>query len=53
MNSDEDLCWNASDAVVQRYLRWIQMSHEKKPSYFPLCWLFDRDPYTSFIVIAI
>ena len=26
-----------------------QMSHEKKPSYFPLYWLVDRDPYNGLL----
>ena len=25
----------------------IQLSHEKKPSYFPLYWLFNRDPHNG------
>ena len=32
------------------------MSHEKKPYYFPLCWLVNRDPYNGllyFIIIPI
>ena len=27
----------------------FQMSHEKKPSYFPLYWLVTRDPYSGFL----
>ena len=26
-----------------------QVSHEKKPSYFPLYWLVNRDPYNGFL----
>ena len=25
------------------------MSHEKKPSYFPLYWLVNRDPYNGLL----
>ena len=25
------------------------MSHEKDPSYFPLHWLFNRDPYDGLL----
>ena len=32
---------------------FFQVSHEKKSSYFPLYWLFNRDPYHGlFIIIA-
>ena len=27
----------------------IQVSHENKSSYFPLYWLFNRDPYNSLL----
>ena len=26
---------------------WIKLSHEKKPYYFPLYWLVNRDPYNG------
>ena len=31
----------------------IDLSHEKKPSYFPLYWLLNRDPFIWFVLIPI
>ena len=39
--------------VVLCYVLVGQMSHEKKPSYFPLCWLFNRDPSTVMLFFTI
>ena len=27
----------------------FHLSHEKKPSYFPLYWLVNRDPYSGLL----
>ena len=35
------------DPFCQTSWNSISLEPRKKPSYFPLCWLFDRDPYNG------
>ena len=45
----DDLIWNPWGKFMNIF-KTTQLSHEEKPSYLPLYWLVNRDPYHDLII---